>query len=120
MTMARAVTNPKFLPSRARLVYDALCAAKASAEAARPGDDGGSANMDSPFLHSQRGLTSDAVDSAARLAGVGVRRYRSSMWNGWFVSLTAGQGAMRTRMAEAAARTLNECGEEASVYYQVD
>ena len=115
-----SVTNAKFLPPRARLVYDALSAAKAAAEAARPGDDGGTANVDSPFLHSQRGLTRDAVENAARLAGVGVHRYRSSWWNGWFVSLTAGQGAQRTRMAEAAVRTLNECGEEASVYYQID
>lgn len=114
------VTNPALLPPRTRLVYDALCAAKASSEAAYPGDDGGSANLDSPFLHSQRGLTFNAVETAARLAGVEVRRYRSRMWNGWFVRLTAGQGAMRTRMAEAAARTLTECGEEASVYYQLD
>lgn len=99
----------------------ALAAAKQAALAAQPGADGGSANLDSAFLNARRGLTAASVRRAAEAAGVtlGARR-RGKWWNGWTVQVGQGQGAMRTRTAEAAAKALNAAGESATVYYQVD
>lgn len=106
-----------------RRLAEALRAGKAAAEAARGEDDGGSANLDEPFLYGH-GLTEVVVQRAAHEAGVSIgSRYRSSMWNGWFLgALTSGQGAMRTRMAEAAAKAIEdaEAGIAACVYYRLD
>lgn len=107
-------------PREVRLAA-ALAAAKHAALAVQPGDDGGTANLDSAFLNAQPGLRGESVVRAAEAAGVllGIRR-RSKWWNGWFIHVTQGQGAMRTRMAEAAAAALNDAGESASVYYRID
>jgi hypothetical protein len=98
----------------------AFRAASLAAEFAKPGDDGGTANFDSAFLYAKRGLTGAKVQEAAKEAGVSVRRRDSRWWKGWFVEVGAGQGAMNTRMAEAACKALQEAGLEASVYYQID
>lgn len=109
------------LSPREKKLAAALAAAKHAALAVQESDDGGSANLDCAFLDAQPGLTAAAVRRAAEAAGVslGVRQ-RSRWWNGWFVHVTSGQGAMRTRMAEAAAKALKEAGESATVYYKVD
>lgn len=109
------------LTPRQKQLASALAAAKQAAVDVEPGDDGGSANLDTAFLHAQPGLRTDAVRRAAAAAGVAVGdRWRSRWWNGWMVHVEKGQGAMRTRMAEAAAEALRAAGESASVYYQVD
>lgn len=112
------------LSPRERSLATALAAAYHAAMAVKDdGDDGGSCNLDCAFLHAQRGLTSAMVRRAANAAHVGVgERYRSNLWNGWFVHVGAhcGQGYMRTRMAEAATRALRDAGEDASTYYRID
>lgn len=110
---------PSTLTPRQRLLASALTAAKNAAVAAKTDDDGGSANLDSPFLYFS-GLRADAVRLAAEAAGVSVSRHRTRWWNGWFVHVAEGQGANRTRMAEAAVDALRVAGEEAAVYYQTD
>lgn len=108
---------------RAGRLAEALRAARAAAEAAvnRDDDDGGSANLDTAFLYATRGLRETTVRQAAEAAGVHLGpRQRGRWWNGWMVHVGAGQGAMRTRSAVAAAEALVEAGEEATVYWQVD
>lgn len=101
-------------------LVDAFRAAKLAADFAKPGDDGGSANFDSAFLYGRRGLTDKAVQAAAAEAGITVRRSSSRWWKGWFVQVGAGQGAMNTRMAEAATKALIDAGWDAGTYYMVD
>ncbi|HET7486859.1 MAG TPA: hypothetical protein VFJ85_02955 [Acidimicrobiales bacterium] len=111
------------LSPRAVALASALAAAKHAALAVQGEDDGGTANLDSPFLFpGEPRLTAPVVQRAAAAAGVHIgSRYRSSFWNGWFLgSLVKGQGAMRTRMAEAAAKALQGAGEDAGVYYRID
>lgn len=99
----------------------ALAAAKHAALAGREGGDGGSCNLDSAFLDAKPGLRGESVARAAKAADVSLGiRWRTKWWNGWMVHVHQGQGAMRTRMAEAAAKALNDAGESASVYYRVD
>lgn len=99
----------------------AFAAAKHAAQAAKPGDDGGTANLDCVFLSARRGLTAATVRKAAEVAGVAISaRWQSRWWNGWLVFISEGQGARNTRMAEAACRALRNAGYDASVYYQID
>lgn len=96
---------------------DAFAKAREAAEAVADGDDGGSANLDCCFLESQR-LRRTTVEKAAAKAGVTVSRLDNSWWHGWFVhGVQRGQGAQRTRMAEAARSALAAAGYSASVYY---
>lgn len=116
----RNMTRTTLTPRERRLA-SALAAAKHAALAAQPGDDGGSANLDSAFLNAVPGLRGESVRRAAEAAGVSLgTRQRGKWWNGWFVHVGGGQGAMRTRTAEAAAAALVAAGESATVYYKVD
>jgi hypothetical protein len=108
------------LTPRQAALAAALAAAKQAALRVQPGDDNGSANFDSPFLYATPSTRAATVRKAAEAVGVEVSRYNSRWWKGWAVDVTDGQGAMRTRMAEAAAQALRGAGEYASVYYQVD
>lgn len=107
------------LTPRQRKLATALAAASHAARAVQGTDDGGTANQDSAFLY-VNSMTAAAVHDAAVAAGVSLSRMRTRQWNGWFVHVQEGQGAMRTRMAEAAAKVLTDAGEPACVYYQVD
>lgn len=65
-------------------------------------------------------LTDKAVQAAAEEAGITVRRWQTRWWRGWMIDVGAGQGAMNTRMAEAATKALNDAGWDAGTYYMVD
>ena len=98
-------------------------AAEAATEAATEAtDDGGTCNLDSVFLRARRGRTAAAVKAAADAAGVTVTRTRGGYWNGWFVDVgERGQGAMRTRMVEAAYLALHAAGVKGTtIYYAMD
>jgi hypothetical protein len=108
------------LTPRERRLAEALLRAKVAARDAQPGDDGGSANLDCVVLAPQPGLTERIVAAAAEAAGVSYHRRRSGVWKGWFLNFGQGQGAMNTRMVEAACEALNRAGETATVYYRID
>lgn len=86
--------------------------------------DGGTCNFDSPMLDTtgwhwtvrkelQRQLKAKGINSFLRESGYG---------KGWLIIHTPlhGQGILRTRMAEAAARAMEQAGLPTSVYYQMD
>lgn len=107
--------------SRCDQLTEAFRAAKDAALAVQGEDDGGTANLDSLFLYTRRGLRTGVVEGAAANAGVTVRRHDSSWWRGWFVGgVSCGQGAMNSRMVEAAAKAMQEHGEDVGVYYAID
>ena len=108
------------LTERQKSLATALAVAKMAALAAKPGDDGGSANLDCAFLYQRDGLRAPDVRKAAEAAGVSVSHCYSKWWRGWLVQVSEGQGAMNARMAEAAADALRSAGFEATVYYQVN
>lgn len=79
-------------------------------------EDGGTCNFDTPVIRVK--ATEKMMSQAEyRLVKVGEKGWQDC----WFVFLPLyGQGNRRTRMAEAAARSLIASGFEAGVYYQMD
>ncbi len=97
----------------------ALRKASAAARAAQGTDDGGSCNLDSPVLTIPRMRESTAQfisdDSGVRIEKMSGR---SGQW--WVRTPTAGQAGMRTRMVEAAAKSLKADGFDCYVWYHAD
>lgn len=81
--------------------------------------DGGTCNFDAPVVNF-KGYSKAEIPS--QINEIRVSKMDYGFWKGWYrVSVDLnGQGANRTRMAEAASRKLTEAGLEASVYYQMD
>lgn len=95
---------------------DAALQARAANE-----DDGGTCNFDSPVLFFPKGTRSERVQRIAKSAGIDldVRRWlgRTCYSVG---TAASGQGALRTRMAEAAYRSMKDAGLDVMMYYQMD
>lgn len=79
-------------------------------------EDGGSCNFDTPVIRI------NATERQMAMLDYRVVKVDERGWRGWwFVFLPLmGQANRRTRMAEAACKSLKESGFEASVYYQLD
>lgn len=107
-------------PASVEALTQAFRLARNAAEEVQGTEDGGTANFDSCFLYARLGLNEATVRRAASAAGITVRRHRTRHWQGWFIEVDHGQGAMRTRMAEAAHKALAAAGQGSSVYYQID
>ena len=96
---------------------------KAAIEASKPEDDWGTCNLDSVVIDFT-GWRSTAIEKLSEDTGVRISYKLSSwMWKGCcFISFPAdGMANNRTRMVEAAYKSLKEFGiEEARMYYQMD
>lgn len=79
-------------------------------------EDGGTCNFDTPIINIK------ATQKQVASLDFKLSKCTWGLYKGWwFVDLPLyGQGNRRTRMAEAIAKSLNESGFNASVYYQVD
>jgi hypothetical protein len=97
---------------------DAWMAADTAAE--QDSDDSGTCNLDTPVYRPEPAVRNSVIEQAARAAGV---RISISEWFGRravFLYVTTGQGACRTRAAQAACCALEAAGLRATVYYQMD
>lgn len=94
----------------------ALSKAEQAAQKYNDTEDGGSCNFDTPIVR-----LNATRKQLASLDWV-VEEIGNHLHKGWyFVGIKlSGQGNRRTRMAEAAAKSLKESGYEASVFYMVD
>lgn len=125
-SLAYAVLNnktvlPAFIPDKVVKLSDALKRANIEALKFSNIDDGGSCNFDSPVIKLLRWKDSE-IKHASLLASVDVGHQLSGWWKGYrFVSsVMYGQGYRRTRMAEAAKKSLEADGYDVSMYYQMD
>lgn len=98
-----------------KLEYALLKAQKAANEL-KYVDDGGSCNFDTVAIKV------NATKKQLAQIEWAIEKIGSKMWRGWaFVYLDlCGQANRRTRMAEAAAKSLQKDGFDACVYYQLD
>lgn len=86
-------------------------------------EDNGTCNMDSPIIMLPEGIkvreTREMKDSYGRLL---IEKVGGGIWKGWyFVNVPLyGQANRRTKMAEAASKSLEQAGITASVFYQMD
>lgn len=85
-------------------------------------EDGGTCNFDTVVLKT-KGIPAKVLQEVTELTGIKFGKITGSrFWKCchfiWFE--THGQGNLRTRMAEAAYKTLKELGYEVNMYYQMD
>ena len=86
-------------------------------------EDGGTCNLDSPVIMLPDGIkardTRDLKDAYGRPL---IEKVGGGIWKGWyFVNVPLyGQANRRTKMAEAASKSLEESGIRSSMYYQMD
>lgn len=102
-----------------KLEADILTADK-TAQAVTNKEDGGTCNFDTPVIN--LGKLRKADRKRLAMLDWNVEPVESTVWKGWyyvFVTLD-GQAACRTRMAQAAVKSLTESGWDAVVYYQAD
>lgn len=98
---------------------EAIKKADEAAIKADPIDDGGTCNFDGPVIKLPEGIKKKDLEGCSfRIEPISSK----GLWKGWYwVYITQyGQANRRTTMAEAAAKSLEESGIEASVYYQMD
>ncbi len=97
---------------------EALKAANIAATKAHMLTDSGTCNLDSPIISLPNWKEADVMKAAA-MAGVEIDDKLTGWSKGWrFVrTATSGQGECRTKMVEAAARSLQANGWKASVFY---
>ena len=97
-----------------RLLSIALKKAQEESMKFADSEDGGSCNFDTPVLFLKA--------TRKQLQGLPLTKIDYGSWKGgWFVEIPIyGMGNRRTRMAEAIAKSLNESGFNAGVYYQLD
>jgi len=85
-------------------------------------NDGGTCNFDTPILDF-KGWKEIEIQKLSQLSGIRIGdKMTSKFWKGCrmiYVQMN-GQGANRTRMAEAAFKSLQEAALPASMYYQMD
>ena len=95
----------------------AICNAKNAAREYENIEDGGTCNFDSPIIHLEKADKKQLAMMDFEVSPIGGRG-----WKDWyFVNIPlSGQGARRTKMAEAAAESLKADGYDAMVYYQMD
>lgn len=100
----------------------ALEKAKQAAQVFINTEDGGTCNFDAPAIdYRAMGMRKDKAEEAINAA-----RLHCYEWNSWggkklvISGIASGQGNRRTRMAEAACRSLQADGIAATMYYQVD
>lgn len=93
---------------------------KAEKEAQKYADteDGGSCNFDTPMIK-VKATEKQLAQMDWQVFKVGKRQSDRETWYQVLINLS-GQGNRRTRMAEAAAKSLQEQGYESSVYYEID
>lgn len=94
----------------------ALAKANQAAKLFANSEDGGTCNFDTPIINIK------ATQKQVASLDFELSKCTWGLYKGWwFVDLPLyGQGNRRTRMAEAIAKSLNESGFNARVYYQVD
>jgi hypothetical protein len=105
-------------------VQNLVNALKKSNEAAlklKDTEDGGSCNFDSPIIKLPRWKESE-IKEASEESGVDIGDQLSGWHKGYrFVgTVKYGQANCRTRMAEAAKKSLEADGYDVSMYYQMD
>lgn len=94
--------------------------AKAAAAKLVTEDDGGTCNLDCAAFSIPK-MRSATIKRAAELAGVHVSEFKEWGARRFALHVTEGQGARRTAMAEAAARSLQVDGLlDAFVWYKAD
>lgn len=106
------------MPAKLTLLTEALKAAKEVAQALKDTEDSGTCNFDQPILY---GVREAILKEAAEAAGVDyykTKRYGRVCY--LLGSIMEGQANRRTRMAEAAYKTLKAAGFEVSMYYAID
>lgn len=115
-TIAQAKTSDKVIN-----LVEALKKANEAALTVSDTDDGGSCNFDSPVIRLPRWKDYE-IKQAIELSGVDISDQLSGWWKGYrFVSTTMhGQAYRRTKMAEAAKKSLAADGYDVSMYYQMD
>lgn len=96
----------------------AICKAEAAAQKYADTEDGGTCNFDTPIIK-VKATERQLAQMDWQVFKVGKRQPDGGTWYQILINLS-GQGNRRTRMAEAAAKSLQESGYNASVYYEVD
>lgn len=104
-------------------IAETLKAANEAAKIHLNDDDGGTCNFDAPVLF-LKGKNKNFIHQIEAAAGIELSKMDSygRYWSGgYFVgTISNGQGARRTKMAEAAARIMAAAGLECTVFYQMD
>lgn len=100
---------------------DSLLDANKVALEAFQDNDGGSSNLDSCVIKLLR-WKEEEVKEVSELSGVSLSDKLSGFWSGYrFVGVTMmGQGFCRTKMAEAAYKSLKSEGYDVCMYYSMD
>ena len=100
---------------------DALQEANIEALGVYDGNDNGSCNFDRVCIRLD-GWSSKDVQKASDLSHVGIGKKLTGYWKGFreLDTRMSGQGYRRTRMVEAAYKSLKSSGYIVQVYYQVD
>ena len=109
------------------MIYDTEQIAKAIRKAAEAAqvvatiDDGGTCNFDCAYIRVP-GMREQQAKAIEEASGLHLHLY-TYRWHGRILQLTgglSGQGARRTKMAEAMCASLRADGVDASMYYQMD
>lgn len=97
-----------------------MAIAKAEKEAQKYAntEDGGTCNFDTPMVK-VKATERQLAQMDWRCSKVGKRQPDGGTWFEVWINLD-GQGNRRTRMAEAAAKSLQQSGYNASVFYSMD
>ncbi|MCK9416960.1 hypothetical protein M0Q97_09910 [Candidatus Dojkabacteria bacterium] len=102
-------------------IVNALNKAKNAANEFADSEDGGSCNFDSCVIKLPR-WTEDDIKEIEKQSGVSIGSQLSSRWyKGYrFINIGNGQANRKTRMAEAAKKSLKADGYDVSMYYAMD
>lgn len=84
---------------------------------AQPGEDSGTCNLDSVHVSFGRTVPRRIIEEAASSAGIRIYSFGRGYYS---LGVSRGMGSQRTRMAEAACRSLKESGLDARVIYRMD
>lgn len=125
-SLAFAVLNnhtirPAIIHDKVIKLSEALERANEAALLYKDFNDGGSCNFDSAVIRLLRWKETE-VKQASELAGIEIGEQLSGWWRGCrFVSTAMhGQASRRTKMAEAAKKSLEADGYDVAMYYQMD
>lgn len=103
---------------------DAICKAKAAADALSGTPDYGTYNFDTPVIELPDGydISEFTTRESSEWNGFTLERIDSEEWQGyyWINGICKGMQMRRTEQAEAVAQCLNEQGYNAHVYYEMD
>lgn len=109
------------MKQKVKNLVEALLKAKKAAEEFSNIEDGGTCNFDTCIIKLHRWAKND-IEAAEQESGVSIGDQLSGWHKGYrFLNdLCKGQAHRRTKMAEAAKKSLQADGYEVSVYYQMD